>query len=243
MAVMVPVGAVVKSKEFSQIPLDIRLDTSLVFDNFYTNRQNRHVVDAAHTKRDKPKIIILKGASASGKTHLLQAACNALAEGNFMYIPARKFQNLSPEILNVEVSLECVCIDDVDSLLGNTFWEKAIFDIYNQAFDRKFSLLMSLSGSNLKFNLPDLRSRFYKTKTIDIPILEDAGKREAFLVQAKTRGIKIDDKVLNFIHNNYSRRLCNMLDLLEKLDQASMRNKHKITIPMVKEVVESTGSS
>ncbi len=234
---MALVGAVVKSEKFTQIPLDIRLDTSLIFDNFYISPQNQNMVDEMRTIINKPEIIILKGAIASGKTHLLQAICNTLVEGDFMYIPAKKFHTLSPEILNIEVSLKCICIDDVDLLLGNTAWEKALFDIYNQAFDKKFSLLMSSSKNDLEFNLPDLQSRFAKTKTINIKALDDSGKQAAFLLQAKTRGIKIDDKVSAFIHNHYSRNLHDMLDLLDKLDQASMRNKHKITVPIVKQVL------
>ena len=218
-----------------QIPLDIRLNASFTFDNFY---HKKNIIDTVRDLIKTPDILILHGMAAAGKTHLLQAFCNNLPSGDFIYIPGKKFARLDPGLL--AVAYKYICIDDFDYLLGDTEREKLLFDIYNQTVDANSCLLLSSLPGKLTSTLPDLESRLGKTRTINLELLDDTGKAKAFLLKAQSLGINVDKKIINFIQTHYSRNLHKMMYLLDQLEKYSLRYKRKITVPVVKQVMGQT---
>jgi len=55
----------------------------------------------------------LWGATATGKTHLLQAVCDAAGD-RAIYVPLSMLADAGPEILEGLASRDLICIDDVD---------------------------------------------------------------------------------------------------------------------------------
>jgi DnaA family protein len=61
--------------------------------------------------------------------------------------------------------------------------------------------------------------------------------------QAASRGIELDDSVLDWLFARYARDLGALLDLLDKLDVASLAAQRRITIPFLRGFLLETGSS
>lgn len=59
--------------------------------------------------------------------------------------------------------------------------------------------------------------------------------------RARARGIELDDSVLDWLFARYARDLGALLDLLDRLDQASLAAQRRVTIPFLREVLRAEG--
>ena len=87
----------------------------------------------------------------------------------------------------------------------------------------------------LALGLPDLRSRLGACTRFTLKPLDDADRREVLKSQAVLRGIQLDDAVLDWLFSRYARDLGALLDLLDKLDQASLAAQRRITVPFLRD--------
>ena len=90
----------------------------------------------------------LWGAAATGKTHLLQAACDRAGDRS-VYLPLSELSAMSPEVLEGLASRELVCLDDIDAVAGDPAWDAALFDLFNQIHDAQGHLVVAASMSAL----------------------------------------------------------------------------------------------
>ena len=56
--------------------------------------------------------------------------------------------------------------------------------------------------------------------------------------QAGLRGIELDEGVLDWLFARHTRDLGALLDLLDKLDQASLAAQRRVTIPFLRELLK-----
>jgi DnaA family protein len=52
------------------------------------------------------------------------------------------------------------------------------------------------------------------------------------------RNLKIDRKIYDYLFKYYSRDLTDLLAAIDQLDKASLQQKNKITIPLIKQVLD-----
>jgi DnaA family protein len=187
-------------------------------------------------KKSEP-FIYCYGDSGIGKTHLLQACCHA-AEPIF-YFSLKNYRDLSPTIFEALENQACVCIDDVDSIVCNKEWEEALFHFYNRARENNTQLLVSAQKppQQLRCILPDLQSRLNWGLIFEIKNLSDSEKKFALKMRAAIRGLYLSDEVANYLIHHHSRNMRDLFFALEKLDQASLAAKRKLTIPFVKAII------
>jgi DnaA family protein len=113
----------------------------------------------------------------------------------------------------------------------------AFFAAFNNAVENGSRLFISstyeqtLSGIKLR----DLVSRLQSCLTFQIHDLDDDRKRAAVLQQAKARGLGISEPVVDYLMARSERSLPVLMKLLERLDDKSLQQKRRITIPLVKE--------
>ena len=224
-----------------QIPLQVQLDDTATFDNFFV-AENLQLVEKLNSLcRDDGEFLYCWGTSDSGKTHLAQALCRQFHESGLAaaYIPL-KDKNLSPEILSGMNFMDLVCIDDIDQVEGCEQWETAIFDLYNELKQEGKHLVVFAnkppSSSDIK--LADLRSRLTAMEIYRIESLDDEGKESLFITRAENRGLEVSNDVVKFITTRKSRSVSDLMDILDKLDHSSMALKRKVTIPLVKELFD-----
>lgn len=193
--------------------------------------------------KESNHVLYLWGEAGTGKTHLLQAACKQAAESehHVAYIPLKQIEELSAEMLHDLGELDLVCIDDIESVIGKTEWQQGLTWLYNELKDNHHSLIFSgnHSSANIEIELDDLKSRLSSDQVIQIKSPDDELKIEILKQKANERSFELSDEVTEFLIRRVERDLVSLIELLDKIDHASLAEKRKITIPFVKELINS----
>ena len=183
----------------------------------------------------------LWGSEGSGKTHLLHAVCRLANQNSHRtsYLPLAELVNYPVESIAGLDKSSVVCIDDAESLRDHEQWQQAIFNLYNRVHDYDGSLLISAQAppQELGLGLADLVSRFQSGPVFHLARPDDDIKVAALTLNAKERGLALDDKSARYLLNHYPRDLHALMDLLMRLDQASLVSQRRITIPFIREVL------
>jgi len=225
-----------------QLTLNVRLDETATFNNFYAG-DNQSLLFALRkiVKGVGDSFVYCWGGSGVGRSHLLQACCHELTEQGqtAAYVPLSRFRELSPEILDGLEALFLVCLDDVESVLGDEKWELALFNFYNRALDHHTGLVISADNppQQLPCVLPDLASRLASGVVFHLLPLSDEQKLAALQLRAQLRGFVLSDKVGKFLLHHQPRDFLSLFMLLERLDHASLVEHKKLTIPFLKSVL------
>ena len=225
-----------------QLPLALKLDTEATFENFYTPERHRLLVNqlAEQAQGRGEKWIYLYG--SGGRSHLLQACCHLTeAAGRYArYIPIAELLEFDPEaLLEGAEFLDLLCFDDVQLIAGRENWERAVFNCYNKMLATDACLLVSssLAHAQLRIELPDLKSRLQSLSSYRLSELDEAERMAALQFKAKIRGIMVSDAVAEYIYTRCQRDAKSLFDLLNVLDQLSLVEQRKLTIPFVKKVM------
>lgn len=221
-----------------QLPLRIGLRDSATFANFLP-AANAQALFALQQQQEP--FLYLWGASGSGKSHLLQAACHAVTEtgGSAVYLPLEELSQMPAEMLDGMEHMQIVCIDEIDSIAGNSAWEQALFHLYNRLRDSGNRLVVAgnASPTMLGISLPDLVSRLGWGPVYQLQPLTDEEKAEALCLRASQRGMDMPPEVASYLLNRASRDMQALFALLDELDEVSLAAQRKLTIPFVREVI------
>lgn len=225
-----------------QLALGLALQPALSFDTYIAG-PNREALDALQRlgSGNGEPYIYLWGPSGVGKSHLLQAACAALygPQQPVAYLPLAQAADYGPELLQDLESLALVCLDDLQYLAGQAAWEEALFDLYNRLRDAGAKLLVSADRplAQLPVRLPDLASRLAWGPSYQLQPLSDPELQPALTRLAAQRGLQLPADSAQYILRRCPRNLDYLQRLLERLDQASLAAKRRLTLPFVREVL------
>ncbi len=228
-----------------QLPLSLRWPRRQRFEHFHAGI-NAPAVAAVRTLATQPGApwLYLSGSAGSGKSHLLLAACQAASETgrSAQYLPLKTLRDHAAVIRGVAGS-EFLALDNLDTLAGERDAEHALFDLYNRARAEGTALLFAAESvpAQLPITLPDLRSRLGACTQFALKPLDDTERREVLKSQAALRGIELDDTVLDWLFARYVRDLGALLDLLDRLDQASLAAQRRITVPFLRTFLREAG--
>ncbi|MGY8791599.1 MAG: HdaA/DnaA family protein [Pseudomonadales bacterium] len=67
--------------------------------------------------------------------------------------------------------------------------------------------------------------------------LNDDEKMTALDLRAKERHLPLSEEVMLYIYNRHSRDLQSLLEVVDRLDQLSLAEKRRLTIPFVRKVM------
>lgn len=185
--------------------------------------------------------LYLWGQAGTGKSHLLQAATTLAADNkmNVAYIPLAQIGEFSPGMLLELEALDLICIDDLHRAAGSASWEQGLFHLFNRLRERRRPLVMSADQSPqaIGVELPDLKSRLAWDLVFHLLPLDEASLIQALQQRARARMFDFPDEVLDYLVKRVSRDTHSLFQLLDRLDEASLASKKKITIPFVKETL------
>lgn len=225
-----------------QLTLGVSLQDSARFDN-YLPGPNREVVAQLQSvlTATTPVQLYCWGAAGLGKTHLLQAICNASsgAGHSAVYIPLDQSTDLHPAILDGLDEQRVVCLDDLDRVAGQADWEEALFHCYNAVRQRGGSLVVSADAapSRLSLKLADLRSRLESGLIYNLQALDDEQRLQALQLRARSRGFELPEDTGQYLIRRVPRDMVALFRLLDKLDRASLSAQRRLTIPFVKTIL------
>lgn len=226
----------------SQLPLKIQLPDGISFDNYYpgANGEVVHAIEQCIAGAAE-SVVYIWGASGVGKSHLLQASCHALAESSMAtaYIPLSQYTEFSVEIFQGLESMALVCLDDVNTIAGNPEWEEALFHFYNLMHDLRRPLIISANKNpaSSPILLQDLKSRLSWGVVIQLHALNDDQKLAALQLRAQLRGFEFPHEVGRYLLARIPRDMQALFNVLDQLDQASLAQQRKVTIPFVKDLL------
>lgn len=226
-----------------QLLLGVKPDLDTSFDNFKfaaANRQLERYLRESMVNQGG-QLLYLWGRKSSGKSHLLQALCNEFTTRGLscIYLPLRTPEFSNPAFLKGLESLHLVCLDDLEAVLTNPLWENALFSFYNRIRDTQTSLFITARAPvhQASVDLPDLRSRLQQAIVFQLSELKDSEKASLVKSRALQMGIELSDTVVDFIMLRSNREVPELLALIARLDQKSLEQKRKITVPLIKQVM------
>jgi len=229
------------SASATQLPLRLNPQQEFNFNNFYFQQAELKQALLDLCLSESVGFLYLWGATSSGKSHLLLAALEQ-TELRSVYLPlADLVQTASPEVLNSLEQFDLVCIDDLDAIASLTEWQEALFHCFNRLQHSACKLLVSASSNpvNIPLSLADLRSRMSTALVYQLDALDDEQKQQALTLQAASRGLDLSDELVHYLLRHYSRDMGELIELLLKLDKASLAEKRRLTIPFVRQTIES----
>lgn len=230
-------------KKKVQLVLDIKLRHDATFEDFLVGN-NQPIVHALRQAAGNNQHINNEtnyycwAEQGCGLSHLLQATCHAASQAKrqAMYIPLAELKIFGSDILDGVESLDLVCIDDLHLIAGDAQWEEAVFHAFNRLRDAGKILVLGshLPPNKMDIHLKDLQSRLHSGVCFQIKELDDQDKVLLLQLDAKRRGFELSPDIAKYLINHYPRDMSTQLDILQKLDLASLVKKHKVTLPFVK---------
>ncbi|MEP7247943.1 MAG: DnaA regulatory inactivator Hda [Gammaproteobacteria bacterium] len=224
-----------------QLPLSVRIPDRAVFATFLPGRNGQAVEQLVRLARGEAAgTVWLCGAQGSGKSHLLQAVCVQASETlRAGYFPLAELGSLGTGVLEGAPQLDCVCLDDVDTVIGNNEWERALFSLLRELEERGARLIAAAPSppALLKWTLPDLGSRLSASQVFQLRGLDEAEQQEALKLRAHIRGFELPDDTARWLLRRFPRDMRTLYELLDTLDEAALVAQRRLTIPFIRSVL------
>jgi DnaA family protein len=224
-----------------QLPLGLRLADRAVFDTFWPTGNEQLLAHLqAVASGAAAGVTWLAGPHASGKSHLLQATCaRAPAARRCGFFPLSSLGALGAAALEGLPRLELVCLDDVHLAAGNEDWERALFGLYRELEECGGALVAAApeAPALVRWELPDLASRFAAAAIHALRPLDEADQRHALMLRAKVRGFELPADVARWLQRRYPRDMGTLYRLLDTLDSAALVAQRRLTLPFIRSVL------
>lgn len=230
-----------------QLTLSVQLPDDETFTNYVNDlnvavvEQLKRFIKAPITTEKEVYSFYLFGIEGVGKSHLLHACCAFAQELSLssLCLSLSEIKDLSVEVLEGLEHIDVICLDNIQCVAGEEKWQQGIFDLYNRVTEHNKKLIITGNESvnDLTLSLPDLRSRLSWGLIEQVKPLSDQEKLIAIQLRAQKRGLTIVDDVAKYLLTHHSRNMKDLLAVLDALDNASMREQRKITIPFIKDVL------
>lgn len=226
-----------------QLTLPLGIVPSSSFDSYVSGKANAEAcaaVQALCAGVLDEKQLLLWGDKSVGKTHLLSAACQDFASRGY------QVAYLSGELANYDDALQGMeavdlfCLDDLHLLQPAA--EVNLFHCINRCRDAQTRLVFASQPSvdAIGFGLADLVTRLSWGPVFQLQTLDDDELSAAFALMLKLRGLDVGADVIEYVVRRFPREMTSLKQLVEQLDQASMSEQRRITIPLIKRLGELT---
>ena len=225
-----------------QLSLGVQLQDTATFNNFYAGK-NPPIVHYLPEMLEHQgfRFVYLWGKQDSGKSHLLQASCHLAQQLGLGHSYLAFTQNPEQQLDRIrQLDQELVCLDDLDRALGKPVLEEALFHAFNRLRDQGRMLIITAPSSpaGLNLQLADLASRLAWGLTYQLQTLDDQDKLAALIMRAQQRGLQMPEEVARYLLTRSTRRLSGLFATLDQLDEASLKEQRKLTIPFVRQALK-----
>ena len=208
------------------------------FDNFFFDPINNEIKNLLKQESD----LFIYGINQCGKSYLLQSVCNFYSKLNksALYVPVLDVKKYGKEFIDSIENFDVICIDDIESIANEREWELAIFNLINNCLISECRLIFSSckNPSSIEFSMEDLSSRIKKIDHIELFPVNDNKLYDAIKFIADSRSISLGEREINYLITYCKRNMSDLLKKIDDLDKLSMQLKRRITVPLIKEIIE-----
>ncbi len=182
----------------------------------------------------------LYGPDGCGKTHLAHVFADHV--GNccehpipVLIIPAEAVNNRNVERIHRENP--CLVVEDLTPSVNN----EAMFHLFNLYQNEGGYILFTseVAPARMHFKLPDLQSRLNIIPSVAIGEPDDEMLTALIVKLFNDRQLIISQEVLNYILQNMHRSFAYAQKLVAEIDNISLARKRAVSIPIVKEAIQS----
>jgi DnaA family protein len=215
-----------------QLALAVQLRDAASFDSYWPGGNVETVTALLHLQH----ATLLYGPPRSGRTHLLQATCR-VRDG--AYLPLRDIAAYGPESLEGFDATPLLALDDIDAISNDREWALSLLRLIDRRGTEGRLLLLSAGAppDHLTLALPDLRTRLAASVVLGLAPLSDAERAMLLKARAQARGLNLPDDVTRWLLQTQTRTTGALIDALDALDRASLREKRRLTLPFAQSVL------
>ncbi|WP_223788964.1 HdaA/DnaA family protein [Marinicella meishanensis] len=199
------------------------------------------VVDALSQPSQLPAFTHIWGPQHTGKTHLLLSLAALLEAHNcpHLLLDGRQIGTMDWAAVLPE-SMAFLLLDDVGELAGHLDHEIALFNGFNHCRSAHIKLVLSshIQARDPQWQLPDLRSRLQSGLGFTLAPLQGKQALQCMQQQFHLNGIKLDPAVMQYVQAHHRRSYPELYQLFSRLATASLALKRKVTVPLVKQVMQ-----
>lgn len=184
--------------------------------------------------------VLLLGAAGGGKTHLLLATCEA-ARAHGLAVAYLPLDRIDDAGLAGAVDAELVAVDAIDCAYRDGARAEWLFAQVNRQHDHGRALLLAARAlpDPAALVLPDLGSRLLRCERLALAPHDDEARRAILLHRAASAGIPLDEAAADYLLRHHSRDLRALLARLQDLDRAALARGRRITVPLVRELLQA----
>lgn len=189
-------------------------------------------------------LLYVHGEPGQGRSHLLAALCGeAERQGlSAMLLPLSELVGEDAALLAGLEGKSLIALDDLGAIAGNPAWEEELFHLFNRARAGAITRLVFAADflpAGCGFQLPDLVSRLALAPAWRLALPDD-GSRQALLEEAaRRRDLDMEEGVMRYLVARGPREPGRLLAMVALLDRHSLLAGRRLTIPFVRQVLES----
>jgi DnaA family protein len=225
-----------------QVPLALGRKDGLAFES-YLPGPNSEIVSYLRRlsggRCDAP--VYLYGEPASGKTHLLQAVCQAASDRGqaAIYLPMGLAAEFPYEMLDGIERVGVVCIDDIQKIAGRREWEMAILKLLDRIEDTRGILVVAGATipAELGLERSQLAARLGGGLEFRLAGLTAAERHDALALRASRRGFELPPEAGRYLLRHHGASMATLMEALDIVDKASIAAQRKLTVPFVRRVL------
>lgn len=225
-----------------QMALALTHNDKASFDNYWVGN-NYELVTALRVMLQSKEVSVLYvyGPSGAGKSHLLFAAMRqAKQDGIKTSYISLDDEHVSIDMLSIVDVDHLVFIDNIYAWAGDLEKEQALFTLFEQIKHAGGQLVVTASQppEASSFILRDLVSRLMSGLIYGLHPLTEEQQLDAITMRANQRGLLISEDTVKFLVKHSSRDNRELFMILEQIDQASLVEKRRITIPFIQALLK-----
>ncbi len=235
-----------------QLILNFPASPEYSFSNFIVSDSSRFAFDAAQNIcSEKPvgyQTLYIAGGKGLGKTHLLIAIGNRLAEtgtnARALYLSSPEFvdklENQEQADANDMVKrlgdADFLLVDDVDCLAGHKPSQEKLYFIYNALVEQGKKIVFT--GKQIPGDLAQtesfLTSRFKWGMTAELKPMDEETTVQVIQKICRETGLALPEKILTYLLTRLPRDFPSIRASLAAINAESLEKKSKVTLPLVK---------
>ena len=212
-----------------QLILDLLPEALPCLDNFVAGGNGEALTGLAAwlAPDSREPSLLLWGETGAGKTHLLRAS-----EARYSDAAA------DPDLAQLDEGAPFHAVDGVEALSERG--QIALFNLFNRLRAAGGRLLTSASRPPQHLVLrEDLRTRLGSGLIYRLQGLSDGEQIAALSAQAQARGLRLPPGALDYLQARAPRDMRSLMALVATLDRYSLEHQRTITLPLLREVLQT----